>query len=88
MIMVMMMMMVVVVVVVMLMMTIIINLETITGQYSIHCLPTNKQTNKQKTAVLGTSHMRKCCNLRPSLKPECWGSPLVQEDKYQGKENM
>jgi hypothetical protein len=44
---------VVVVVVVMMMMTIIINLETITGQYSIHYLPTNKQTNKQKkTAVL------------------------------------
>jgi hypothetical protein len=36
-----------------------------------------------KTAILGTSHIiRKV--LQAELKPEWWGSPLAQEQKYQG----
>jgi hypothetical protein len=46
-------------------------LEAIPGKHSIDSL--------QKTAILGTSHIiRKVLH----LKPERWGSPLVQE-KYQ-----
>jgi hypothetical protein len=52
-------------------------LETIPGKYSIDSL--------QKTAVLRTSHIiRKVLTIR-NVKPKWWGSPLVQEDKYQEK---
>jgi hypothetical protein len=51
-------------------------LETIPGKHSIDSL--------QKTAVLGTSHIIRKVLLR-NLKPEWWGSPLVQEERYQGK---
>jgi hypothetical protein len=38
-----------------------------------------------KTAILGTSHIiRKVIQ----AETEWWGSPLTQEDKYQGKENL
>jgi hypothetical protein len=50
-------------------------LETIPGQHSIDSL--------QKTAILGTSHIRKV--LQADLKPEWWCSPLAQEEKYQGR---
>jgi hypothetical protein len=50
-------------------------LETIPGKRSIDSL--------QKTAVLGTSH-KESATIR-NLKPEWWGSPLVQEEKYQEK---
>jgi hypothetical protein len=53
-----------------------IYLETIPGKHSIDSL--------QRAAVLGTSHIiRKCYNQK--LEPEWWGSPLVQEEKYQEK---
>jgi hypothetical protein len=48
-------------------------LETIPGKHSID--------SPQKIAVLGTSHIMTIRN----LKPEWWGSPLVQEEKYQEK---
>jgi hypothetical protein len=48
-------------------------LETIPGQHSIDSL--------QKTAILGTSYI-----IRKVLqKSEWWGSPLAQEEKYQGR---
>jgi hypothetical protein len=53
------------------------NLEAVPGKHSIVSL--------QKTAVLGTSHIKRKvlqCEAVCSLKPERWGSPLVQE-KYQ-----
>jgi hypothetical protein len=51
-------------------------LETIPGQHSIDFL--------QNTAILGTLHIiRKV--LQADLKPEWWGSPLAQEEKYQGR---
>jgi hypothetical protein len=51
-------------------------LETIPGKHSIDSL--------QKTAVLGTSHYKESATIR-NLKPEWWGSPLVQEEKYREK---
>jgi hypothetical protein len=49
-------------------------LETIPGQHSINSL--------QKTAILRTSHI-----IRKVLQAETWGSPLAQEEKYQGRKN-
>jgi hypothetical protein len=54
-------------------------LETIPGKHSIDSI------QKEKTAVLGTSHINKKNSAIRNLKPEWWGSALVQEEKYQEK---
>jgi hypothetical protein len=54
-------------------------LETIPGKHSIDSL------QKKKTAVLGTSHIIRKVLQSETCKPEWWGSPLVQEEKYQEK---
>jgi hypothetical protein len=54
------------------------NLQTIPGQHSIYSL--------QKTAILGTSHIIRKVLQAETWKPEWWGSPLAQEEKYQGRE--
>jgi hypothetical protein len=38
----------------------------------------------QKAAIPGTSHRAESTAVCP-MKPELWKSPLVQEEKYQGK---
>jgi hypothetical protein len=38
-----------------------------------------------KTAILGTSHIRRKVLQAETLKPEWWGSPLAQEEKCQGR---
>jgi hypothetical protein len=39
----------------------------------------------QKTAILGTSHIIRKMLQAESWKPEWWGSPLGQQEKYQGR---
>jgi hypothetical protein len=42
-----------------------------------------------QTAAPGTPHLiRKVTATVWNLKPEWWGVPLVQEEKYQGKGNL
>jgi hypothetical protein len=50
-------------------------LQTIPGKHSIDSV--------QKTAVLETSHIISATVI--NLKLEWWGTPLVQEEKYQEK---
>jgi hypothetical protein len=52
-------------------------LEIIPGQHSIYFL--------QKTAILGTSHIIRKVLQAVTWKPEWQGSPLAQEEKYQGR---
>jgi hypothetical protein len=53
------------------------NLETIPGKHSIDSLQKNSCTRN-------TIHYKENVTIR-NLKPEWWGSPLVQEEKYQEK---
>jgi hypothetical protein len=52
------------------------NLEAILGKHSINSVP--------KTATRGTSHVTRKVQQCENLKPERWGSPVVQE-KYRGE---
>jgi hypothetical protein len=52
-------------------------LETIPGKHSIDSLQKNSCTRD-------VTHYKKSATIR-NLKPEWWGSPLVQEEKYQEK---
>jgi hypothetical protein len=42
----------------------------------------------KKIAVLGTSHIIRKVLQSEISSLECWGAPLVREEKYQGKENL
>jgi hypothetical protein len=54
------------------------NLEAIPGKHSANSL--------RQTATLETSHIiRKVRIAVRNLKPECWGSALVHEEKYRGE---
>jgi hypothetical protein len=52
-------------------------LETIPGKHSIDSLQKNSCTRN-------ITHYKESATIR-NLKPEWWGSPLVQEEKYQEK---
>jgi hypothetical protein len=52
-------------------------LETITGKHSVDFL------QKKNSCTRNITHYRESATIR-NLKPEWWGSPLVQEKKYQG----
>jgi hypothetical protein len=53
------------------------NLETITGKHSIDYLQKN-------SCYRNITHYKESATIR-NLKPEWWGSPLVQEENYQEK---
>ena len=53
------------------------NFEAIPGKHSVDSL--------QKAAVLGTSNIIRKVQQSGTLKPERWGSRLVQGEKYQGE---
>jgi hypothetical protein len=52
-------------------------LETIPGKHSMDSLQKNSCTRN-------ITRYKESATIR-NLKPECWGSPLVQEEKYQEK---
>jgi hypothetical protein len=52
-------------------------METIPGKYSIDYL-------QKKPYTKNIAHYKESATIR-NLKPEWWGSPLVQEKKYQAK---
>jgi hypothetical protein len=52
-------------------------LETIPGKHSIDSLQKNSCTRN-------ITHYKERATIK-NLKPEWWGSPLVQEEKYQEK---
>jgi hypothetical protein len=60
------------------------NLETIPGQHSIHFL---QKKRKEKYHSSNITHHKKSAAIC-DLRPEWWSSPLAQEEKYKGKENM
>jgi hypothetical protein len=51
-------------------------LETISGKHSIDSL--------QKKCTRNITHFKESATIK-NLNPEWWGSPLVQEEKYQEK---
>jgi hypothetical protein len=51
-------------------------LETIPGKHSVNSL--------QKNSCTRNTHYKESATIR-DLEPEWWGSPLVQEEKYQEK---
>jgi hypothetical protein len=50
-------------------------LETIPGKHSVDSLQKNSCTRN-------ITHYKESATIR-NLKPECWGSPLVKEERYQ-----
>jgi hypothetical protein len=54
------------------------NLETIPGKHSADSL------QKKNSCTGNITHYKESATIR-NLKPEWWGSPLVQEEKYQEK---
>jgi hypothetical protein len=52
-------------------------LETIPGKHSIDSIQKNSCTRN-------ITYYKESATIR-NLKPEWWGSPLVQEEEYQGK---
>jgi hypothetical protein len=53
-------------------------LETIPGKHSIDSL------QKKNSCTRNITHYKESAKIR-NLKPEWWGSPFVQEEKYQVK---
>jgi len=63
--------------------------EIVNGKVSVN--NTRKAFSRfsiKKTAVLGTSHIIRKVLQSEISSLECWGAPLVREEKYQGKENL
>jgi hypothetical protein len=54
------------------------HLETIPGQHSVDSL------QKKNSCTRNITRYKESATIR-NLKPEWWGSPLVQEEKYQEK---